>query len=47
MFIEILKKEDFQSNSVKALIQSAIDFAIEDMDRKTSSEGMIISKIKK
>ena len=45
--IPILKKEDFQSNSVKALIQSAIDFAIEDMDRKTSSEGMSISKIKK
>ncbi|MFK7952302.1 MAG: DUF5655 domain-containing protein [Ekhidna sp.] len=45
--IPIIAKEDFQNESVKSLIQSAIDFAIEDMDRPTNSKGKIISKIKK
>ena len=45
--IPIKTKNDFQNESVKALIQSSIDFAKEGMDRPSNSEGMIISKIKK
>ncbi|WP_282089998.1 DUF1801 domain-containing protein [Aquimarina algiphila] len=44
--IPIIKKEDYQNNKVESLIKSAIDFAINDMDKPSKSSGKIISKIK-
>ena len=38
---------DYRNKKVKDLIQSAIDFAIEDMDKPTKSIGQTISKIEK
>jgi hypothetical protein len=37
----------YRNKKVKALIQSAVDFAIEDMDGQATSAGKTISKIKK
>jgi hypothetical protein len=38
---------DYQNKKVKDLIQSAVDFAIKDMDKPTKAIGTTISKIKK
>jgi hypothetical protein len=38
---------DYRNKKVKDLIKSAVDFAIEDMDKPTKSAGKTISKIKK
>lgn len=45
--IDVKKTSDYRNPKVKALIQEAIDFAINDMDKPTKSIGKIISKIKK
>jgi hypothetical protein len=45
--IDIKKASDYRNPKVKALIQEAIDFALKDMDKPTSSVGKSISKIKK
>jgi hypothetical protein len=45
--IDIKKTTDYRNPKVKALIQEAIDFAIQDMDKPTKSVGMTISKISK
>jgi len=38
---------DYRNKKVKALIKTAVDFAIKDMDKPTQSIGKTISKIKK
>lgn len=38
---------DYRNKKVKELIQSAVGFAIKDMDKSTKSIGITISKIKK
>ncbi len=38
---------DYRNKKVKALIRSAVDFAIKDMEKPVSSAGKTISKIKK
>lgn len=45
--IDVKKTSDYRNSKVKALIQEAIDFAIKDMDKPTTSIGKTISKIKK
>lgn len=45
--IPIEKPADFSNEKVKALIQSAITFAINDMDKPNKSVGKTISKINK
>lgn len=45
--IDVKKTSDYRNPKVKALINSAIDFAIRDMDKPTKSIGATISKIKK
>lgn len=45
--IDVKKSSDYRNPKVKALIQEAIDFAIQDMDKPTKSIGQTISKIKK
>lgn len=45
--IDVRKSSDYRNSKVKALIQEAIDFAINDMDKPTKSIGETISKIKK
>ena len=45
--IDVKKSSDYKNPKVKALIQEAIDFAINDMDKPSKSIGKIISKIKK
>jgi len=45
--IDVKKKSDYRNSKVKALIQEAIDFAINDMDKPTKSNSKPISKIKK
>lgn len=44
--IPITQTADYQQNNVKKLIQSAIDFAINDMDKPSKIKGQAISKIK-
>ena len=44
--IPIERKEDYQNEKVRKLIKSAIDFAINDIDNKSTFSGAIISKIK-
>ena len=44
--IPIKEISDYRNEKVKNLISSAIDFAIEDMDKPTTSVGKTISKIK-
>lgn len=38
--------KDYRNKKVKALIKTAVDFAIKDMDKPTQSMGKTISKIK-
>jgi hypothetical protein len=38
--------KDYRNKKVKDLIKTAVDFAIQDMDKPTKSIGMTISKIK-
>ena len=38
---------DYKNKKVKDLIKSAVDFAIKDMEKPTTSVGKVISKIKK
>ena len=38
---------DYKNKKVKDLIKSAVDFAINDMEKPTTSVGKVISKIKK
>jgi len=45
--IPVDTKVDYRNNKVKALIKSAVDFAIDDMEKPTKSIGKTISKIKK
>lgn len=45
--ISIEKSADFRNENVKKLIQSAIAFAINDMDKPNKSVGKTISKINK
>lgn len=45
--IDVKKPSDYRNPEVTALIQEAIDFALEDMDKPTKSKGKTISKIKK
>ena len=45
--IDVKKPNDYRNPEVTALIQEAIDFAINDMDKPTKSIGNTISKIKK
>ena len=45
--IPIATKTDYRNKKVKALIQSAVDFAIADLENPVISTGKIISKIKK
>ena len=45
--IPVDTKADYRNNKVKALIKSAVDFAIDDMEKPTKSIGKTISKIKK
>lgn len=45
--IDIKKPGDYRNPKVKALINEAINFAIKDMDKPTTSIGKVISKIKK
>lgn len=45
--IPIKKIEDYRNSNVERLIKSAIDFAIDDMDKESKIFGSTISKIKK
>ncbi len=45
--IEIKHQSDYRNPEVRALIEEAIDFALNDMDKPTKSIGKTISKIKK
>jgi len=45
--VDVKKTSDYRNPKVKALIQEAIDFAKNDMDKPTKSIGQTISKIKK
>lgn len=45
--IDVKKKSDYRNNKTKALIQEAIEFAINDMDTPSLHKGKTISKIKK
>lgn len=45
--IPIQNKSDYRNPKVKKLIQAAIDFAKNDMDKPTKSTRKIISKIKR
>lgn len=38
--------KDYRNAKIKALIKSAVDFAIQDMEKPTESIGKVISKIK-
>lgn len=45
--IPVETPKDYRNKKVKDLIQSAVDFAIKDMEKPTKSIGTTISKIKK
>ena len=45
--IEVKNPSDYRNPRVKTLIKEAIDFALNDMDKPTSSVGNTVSKIKK
>jgi len=45
--VDVKKTSDYRNPKVKALIQEAIDFAKNDMDKPTKSIGQTISKIMK
>jgi len=44
--IDIKQVSDYRNPEVKALIQEAIEYAVENMDKPTKSMGKTISKIK-
>lgn len=44
--IPIQSTKDYRNKAVKDLVKSAIDFAIEDLDKPSKSKGKTISKIK-
>jgi hypothetical protein len=43
--IDVRQSKDYKNPKVKALIQEAVEFAIQDMDKPTTSIGKTISKI--
>ncbi len=43
--IPVTTSSDYRNESVETLVRSAVDFAIADMSRPTTSFGMTISKI--
>jgi hypothetical protein len=45
--VDVKKPVDYRNPQVQALVQEAIDFAIQDMDKPTKVKGGTISKIKK
>jgi hypothetical protein len=45
--IDITVPGDYRNKKVKDLVQSAIDFAISDMDKPSRSVGLTVSKIKR
>lgn len=45
--MDVKSPSDYRNPEVKALLKSAIDFAIQDMDKLAKSTGDTISKIKK
>ncbi len=45
--IDVKTTSDYRNPKVKSLIREAIEFAIKDMDKPTTSIGQTISKIKK
>lgn len=45
--IPIENPKDYRNQKVKALLRSAIDFAVVDMEKPTKSVGLTILKIKK
>ena len=45
--IPVRQMSDYRNSKVKALVQAAVNFAIQDMDKPTKSTGKTISKIKK
>ncbi|TSE07103.1 DUF1801 domain-containing protein [Aquimarina algiphila] len=45
--IPITEKGDYQNDDVENLVKSAINFAINDMNKPSKSSGKTISKIKK
>ena len=45
--IPLTSPQDYRNTGVKALINEAIAFSLNDMDKETKSKGMTISKIKK
>ena len=45
--IPIQQKSDYDNEKVKALVKAAIDFTIEDQNKKSNKKGLIISKIKR
>ena len=45
--IPVKEPGDYRNDQVKQLIKSAVDFAVNDMDKPTKSTGKVISKIKK
>jgi hypothetical protein len=45
--IPVASAADYRNKKVKDLIQSAVDFAIKDMEKPSVSKGQTISKIKK
>lgn len=44
--IDVKKPADYRNPEVTALIKTAIDFAINDMDKPSKAQGKTISKIK-
>jgi hypothetical protein len=45
--IDVKVPTDYRNSKVQALVQEAIEFAIQDMDKPTKLKGGTISKIKK
>lgn len=45
--IPINSPDEYKNSKVRNLIQSAVDFALSDMDKPTKTKGKSISKIKK
>lgn len=44
--VPITAKEDYRNEAVRDLLSAAVDLAISDMDKPSSSKGKTISKIK-
>jgi len=45
--IPVQQTSDYRRGEVQDLVQAAIDFAIKDQDKKSSKQGLTISKIKR